>query len=156
MKQWSWLLAVMLGVSAAVVTGCGGGDDNTASTGGGTSGDGSSTNGTTPALTARVLLDRGDFQVWGGGLPNTFTATPTPAEGVVNLTVTWEAVDITGAPVNIPLSVNLGGVTMNGSASSPAVLSAGSPANYSWDVTLVNPIPSTIATPHITLIWTPN
>jgi hypothetical protein len=161
MKKLSWLLAVLLGLPAAVVTGCGGGDDDAASAGGGgggTTGDGSSTNGTTPALTARVLLDRGSIPVYGGGYSITETATAvTPADGIVTLTVTWEGMDqLTGAPVNIPLSVNLGGVTMNGSASSPAVLSAGSPANYTWDVTLTNPNAGAVATAHITLIWTPN
>jgi hypothetical protein len=160
MRKWSWLLAVLLGLPAAVVTGCGGGEDDTASTGGGgggTTGAGSSTNGTTPALTARVLLDRSGWPVYPTG-PITEPATSaTPADGIVTLTVTWEGMDpLTGAPVNIPLSVNLGGVTMNGSASSPAVLSAGSPANYTWDVTLENPNLGTVATAHVTLIWTPN
>ncbi len=177
MNRWSWRMAIALGVCMLGFVGCGGGDDDgedgelaaatadagSTTTGGTTSAGGTTTTGgttTSPATTtggttilADVQLANLESSMPPGDLWVDSSGYVAPANGVISLQVSWSAQPSDGN--DYPLAINLGGVVVNGSASSPAELRAGASAGSTWGFTLENNNSVTLLV-RVKVIWSAN
>ena len=161
-------------------TAAGGDSDDDAETeetaSGGTTASGTTTSGTTASGTTT-----GETSSGGTSSGGTTTATPqtlvsssgllaagndwssdgwvAPADGFITLNVTWSSMldgSGTPAPSEYSLYINLGGVVINGSASSPAQLRAGAPAGSSWKFTFDNRNAEGMVNITYSLVWSSN